>query len=143
MIPRVGKRAGARDIAGIVVGGVLSVAGLVRPILASIGQARTLDQLLTPVIASWATPTHTLYLTIVGLILILFEVRKLSRVSPPGDLSSTVADPALQTIKRSNDPTSQRQSRCRIFSLPFLTSRPWMRESVGLSSAMVDTPSAT
>jgi len=59
-------------------GSSCSLAGLVRPILAACGQARLVDQFLTPRIAPYVTNANLLYFGVCGLILILLELRRMA-----------------------------------------------------------------
>jgi hypothetical protein len=90
---------------GGIVGAVLFVAGLVRPILAACGQARLVDQFVTPRIAPFVTNTNLLYVGLVGLVLILIEQRRRPR-GPTGD-----GDPSMEHSGSSLTVFEQRQLR--------------------------------
>lgn len=63
---------------GGIVGAVLFLAPLVRPFLASIGQARLVDQFVSPKIAPYVTNANLLYVGVIGLVLILIALRRTS-----------------------------------------------------------------
>ncbi len=84
--PLMRKRFGPSGI----VGAVLFVAALVRPILAAWGQARLVDQFVTPRIAPYVTNVNLLYIGLVGFVLILFELRRISSANPPPPIEAEI-----------------------------------------------------
>jgi hypothetical protein len=91
---------------GGIVGVILFIASFVRPILAAWGQARLVDQFLTPRVAPYVTNTNLLYVGLVGLILILIELRQGTKAAPASDAGTSISTPTLATNVPSQPPGS-------------------------------------